>query len=389
MSDDRPVVPPEIDKELEDFAQAHRIQAKLDSARDDAERRHDITELKRLLSAESHRQDALAVIAEAVPLVNVPKLRPFKKTLRESAPAHTWGLVISDWQLGQKTSFADTGHLFEQTSEITKTQVRALWDLVAYLHTIYVSSLKIEELVIFSLGDLVEGDSMRVSQAAMVDSLVTKQAMEVFDLEAELIYNALALFPKVRVLHVGGNHDRLGGKGGQAGLGELGYTDTFAWVIGGMLQRMFKPAIEEGRLEIVNHESFFGTAIVAGQRCVYEHGASFRSSTGSYGGVSYYSIANAAAGYQRMLDGADLVLMGHHHKAMLLPMGRGWQVMNGCLPPSSQFIQSNFKGIVRPTQVLLDIHHEHGLVGFKPLYIESPNMIKPGKFWEPALAAAP
>lgn len=354
--------------------------------KEDAKRRGEIAELKRLLTAENHRQDALRLIRETVAAVDPPKMRA-RVSPGKRAPHHTWGLLVSDWQLGQLTTFAASGQVFEQTTAVTRAQVRDLWSRVEYLHGIESHGKSIEELVIFSLGDLMEGDSMRASQAAKVDQLASKQAMDVLDLEAELINNALSLFPKVRVLHVGGNHDRLSAKPGEAGLGELGYIDTFSWMIGGVLQRMFEKAIDDGRLTIVNHESFFGTAIVANQRCVYEHGASFRASTGSYGGTSYYSIANAAAGYQKMLDGADLVLMGHHHKAMVLPMGWGWQILNGALPPSSQWVQANFKGYGRPSQTLLDLHPDKGLVGWRPVYLETPGMVRPGDFWKRARGA--
>lgn len=354
-------------------------------ARDAAKRRNDIAELRRLLTAENHRQEALKIIRDSVAMVDPPKLRPQVKGAKRS-PHHTWGLVLSDWQLGQLTTSADSGHVFEQTTAVTKAQVREMWDRVEYLHGIESNGKTIDELVIFSLGDLLEGDNMRPSQAAMVDRPVTKQAMDVYDLESELVQKALTIFPKVRVLHVGGNHDRTSTKPGNAGLGELSYIDTYSWMIAEMLRRMHEKAIDDGRLSIVNHESFFGTAIVANQRCVYEHGASFRASTGSYGGTSYYSIANAAAGYQKMLDGADLVLMGHHHKAMVLPMGWGWQILNGALPPSSQFVQSNFKGYGRPSQTLLDLHPDKGLVGWRCLYLETPGMVRPGDFWKRAKA---
>lgn len=359
------------------------LQDKLARERADAARRADVAELRRLVSAENHRADALKIIRESVLLVEPPKLRP-ARSAGKRAPHHTWPLVISDWQLGQLTTFADSGNIFEQTTAVTRAQVRAMWSKVETQHGIDSHGKVIDELVIFSLGDLLENDQMRTSQAAMVDAPVTRQAVDVIDLEAELVNHALALFPKVRLLHVGGNHERTSPKAGNAGLGELGYTDTYSWLIGEVLRRQFERAIDAGRLEIQNHESFFGTAMVANQRCVYEHGASFRASTGSYGGVSYYSIANAAAGYQKMLDGADLVIMGHHHISMILPMGLGWQIMNGALPPSSQFGQSNWKSIRRPSQTLLDLHPEHGLVGWKPLYLDTPGMVKPGEFWRRA-----
>lgn len=362
------------------------LQDKLARERADAARRSEIGELRRLVSAENHRLDALKIIRESVLLVEPPKLRPARQPGKR-APHHTWGLVISDWQLGQLTTFASSGNVFEQTTAVTRAQVRELWSVVEVLHGIHSHGKTIDELVIFSLGDLLENDQMRTSQAAMVDAPVTRQAVDVIDLEAELVTQALALFPKVRLLHVGGNHERTSPKAGNAGLGELGYTDTYSWLIGEVLRRQFERAIDGGRLELQNHESFFGTAMVANQRCVYEHGASFRASTGSYGGVSYYSIANAAAGYQKMLDGADLVLMGHHHVSMVLPMGFGWQILNGALPPSSQFAQSNFKGYRRPSQTLLDLHPEKGLTGWTPIYLDTPGMVRPGDFWKRAREA--
>lgn len=369
-------------QKLEESALDAGLGDRMARERSDAQRRSDIAELKRLLTAENHRQDALRLISAHAPRLSVPKLLTPKKSSK-TLPRHTWGLLVSDWQMGQSNVSTASGGIFEQSSAITKAQVYRMWELLEQQHRIESAGKVIEELVIFSLGDLVEGDQMRPSQAAEIDNLVTKQTIDVADLEAWLINQALSLFPKVRVLHVGGNHDRVSTKAGNAGLGELGFTDTYSWLVGAFLQRMFRDSIEAGRLEIVNHESFFGAAMVAGLRCVYEHGASFRSATGSYGGVSYYSIAAAAGKYQEMLSGADLVLMGHHHKAMVLPMnsGWGWQVMNGALPPSSSWIQSSFKSVGRPTQVLIDLHETIGLVGWKPLYLDTASQLKPGEFW--------
>lgn len=360
------------------------LNSRLARAREDASRRIESAELKRLVAAENHRQDVLRIVKDFTSLAEPPKYTPASKTGTKRLPHHTWGALLSDWQMGQKNTLAGSGGLFEQSTQITKGQVKLYWQLIEQQHAIQSAGKVVDELVYFSLGDLVENDQMRQSQAGEIDSIVTKQAVDALDLEAWLLNQALATFPKVRLLHVGGNHDRTSPKAGNAGLGEMGFADTYSWLIGAVLERMFERAIDSGRLEIVNHESFYGAAIVANQRCVYEHGASFKASTGSYGGTSFYSITNAAAKYAAMLDGADLVLMGHHHKAMVLPLndGFGWQVMNGALPPSSGFIQSNFKSVGRPTQVLIDIHADKGVVGWNPLYLDTAHRMQKGQFWQ-------
>ena len=367
---------------LADFAAEAALQSRLERERQEAEKRAHAAELRKLVKAENHRQDALRIIRDLAKMAEPPTLRPMPKP-SSRAPRHTSALVTSDWQLGQFNERASTGGMYEQTTAITTKQIQKMWSLVEIRHRLESAAKSIEELVIFDLGDLIEGDQMRPSQAGEIDQLITKQALSVYDLEAWLLNQALALFPKVRLLKVGGNHDRTSPKAGNAGLGELGFTDTFSWLVGAILQRTFERSIDAGRLEIQNAESFFDTAVVANQRCVYEHGASFKTSTGSYGGVPYYPIANAARGYKEMLDGADLVLMGHFHRAMVLPMngGWGWQVVNGALPPSSSWVQSGMKGVGRPTQLMLDLHHEIGLVGWHPLYLETAEQVRPGQYW--------
>lgn len=358
------------------------LQSRLERQRDEAQRKAQLSELRRLLTAENHRQDSLRIIHDLVAMAEPPKLVASPKPPAKS-PRHSTLLLTGDWQIGQFTKIGATGGVFEQTTKIAQRQVKQMWTVVETLHRLQSAAKQIEELVLFDLGDMVEGDQMRPSQAAEVDAPVTRQAVDVFDLQAWLLNQALALFPKVRFLKVPGNHDRTSHKAGNAGLGELGYTDSYSWLLGEMIRRTFERSIDANRLEIVNHESFYGTAIIANMRVVYEHGSSFKTSTGSYGGVPFYPIANAARGYREMLDGADLILMAHHHKAMCLPMngGWGWQVCNGALPPSSSWVQSSFKGYGRPIQTILDLHHEKGLVGWNPIYLEQPEHMKPGQYW--------
>jgi hypothetical protein len=378
---------------VDEASEAREREDRLAREREDARRKAEIKELRLLTSAAEVKRRMLAYIADHAPLLDAPAYQPVARA-RDSRPKHTWVLVLSDWQMGQKTTLGATGDIFEQTSEITAAQVRKLIDKVEEQVQVEARSKDVEELVILDLGDIIEGDSMRFSQTSKIDRLATVQTVESTDLLNEVVAYGLKRFPKVRYRKVGGNHDRVSAKPGLAGLGELGYVDTFSWLAGAFQERMFSRAIEGGRLDFVNHESFFGTDVIAGQRCVYEHGASFRASVGSYAGISYYGLTNAAGAYERMLGGADLVLMGHFHRPMVLPMnsGWGWHIVNGALPPSTEFVQSNFKSFGRPCQLLLDLHPKYGLVSWKPLYLPTDNMIRPGQFWdrykEPAPEAA-
>ncbi|HYE58582.1 MAG TPA: metallophosphoesterase [Rhodothermales bacterium] len=356
----------------------------LDALRDrerrrESERAH-AAELKRLLAAEAAREAYLATIREHAPLLSVPPLEKAPRLV--DPPVHEWVLVLSDLHIGQKASSLETGGLFELSLEHARGQIRDLWRRVELLHRLKAKGVRVRRLTVLILGDTHEGSGMRPRQALEIDGTVTKQCVEVTDLLAWLLQQALSLFPEVVVHNVGGNHDRISQKPGLAGLGELAYHDTYAWLSGEFLRRMFSKAIEAGRLELTNWESFFGYAEIAGHRFVFEHGASFKTSTGSYGGIGWYPIQNAAGRYQQMLDGADFVVMGHFHTPALLPLGRGWQVLNGALPPSSPYVQATFKKVGTPCQVLLDLHPDVGLVDFRPIYLPLEGTAKPGAVWQ-------
>jgi len=340
-----------------------------------------INELKQLLSAKSSQDRYIHTINKYAPLLKVPEL-PDKYRGAKNKPNHSWVLVLSDLHIGQKTAADATGHLFEQSTDISRKQMQHLWKTIRLLHSIATKSINVTDLWILQLGDLVEGDGMRTSQVTGIDELVTKQTIDVVDILVEFIQNCETIFPVVNVRNTGGNHDRTSQKASYAGLGELGYHDTYAWLIAEFERRIFKESIEAGRLTLRNSNSFFDGDIIAGQRVAYEHGASFKTSTGSYGGIGWYPIQNAGMKYQAMLDGVDILVMGHHHTAACLPLGRGWQVLNGALPPSTPFVQSGFKRVTIPSQVLFEVHEDFGLVNYRPIYLDLGNTAKPGDFWK-------
>lgn len=299
----------------------------------------------------------------------------------EGKPIHKWVIVLSDWHVGQKTPKQDTDYVYEQNYEVTKWQVDRLLTALKSIHDVEVEGKVISDVLVLVLGDIVENDAMRKAQIRHSEFAVTEQTVKAFDL-LNYFFRQLLTFPGLERLEahiVGGNHDRTSGKPGLAGLGETDYIDTYAWLIGAMMERFMA---EEPRIRIINHDSFFGRTVFGGKRIVFEHGASIKLSVGSYGGVPFYSIVNAARGYAAMLDGADMVIIGHLHQGALLPNGKGgWIALNGALPATTQYVQTSFKAVREPMQWLMDIHEEHGLVATRPLYAVPPTYPREGEAW--------
>lgn len=336
--------------------------------------------LRQLARAEVKRQTYIDAIKQS--------LSPFEPTpaqqltLPQEGP-HTdvdWVICLSDWHVGQRTPIETTGSIYEQTLDITKRQVDKL--LAAISSIFYEAEGKrVRRIWLPVLGDIVEGDHLRPAQLTEIEIPVVKQTVEATDLLAYFIRSLLSLpgVEEIVVDVVGGNHDRSTTKAGNAGLAEAFYVDSFAWLIGTILQRMFE---HDDRVSITNHESFFGMREFGGLRHVFEHGSSIRISGSSYGGIPFYGIHNAARHWESYLGGVDMVWFGHLHIPYRLPLGQqGYIVGNGALPATSRFIQSRYKTIRRPQQWLVEIHRDIGATAFRDLYADI-NLMKPGEIWE-------
>ena len=364
------------------YGRAVTIESALASAEDRDHRLEEARQLRQLTAAESRLRRYESVLERAIvgheptPLVD-PRDRS------EHRPSHEWVLSLSDWHTGQLTRIEETGGMYHQDVSTVRRQVAKIWEALRWVHQIESHGRKIERLHILSLGDLVDNDSMRPSQHRKVEDVITVQTVQAFDILVWFVRQCLTIFERVEIDLVGGNHDRLNSsRPGDAGLGELDYVDTVSYLIGAFLERSLAADVESDRLAVKNWQTFFGYKAIADQRGVCEHGSSFKWSVGSYGGVPWYGIQRAGAGYESMLGGADIVCLGHGHRPAVIPNGRGWIVVNGALPATSTFSQSAFKTMGRPLQWLLSVHREMGLTGFLPLYADVEGQLLPGEIWE-------
>lgn len=337
-------------------------------------------ELRKITSQEHRMRRYEAVLTDALTAYEPTDLAAPSPT--EGKPVHEDILLTSDWHIGQKTRLEETGGLYEQDVATARAQVAKIWKAVERTHAIESSGRAIQKLHLPFIGDLVEGSNMRPSQHRKIEDVVMVQLVEGFDLLAWLIRQTLTIYPEVEVDVLGGNHDRGTAKAGDAGLGELSYVDTFSWLAGAFLERVLANDIETGRLKIRNWTTFFGFKEILGLKAVYEHGSSFKWSTGGYGGVPWYGVSNLGPKYASMLGGADLIMIGHGHRPAILPNGRGWIVANGALPATSTYVQAGQKVVSRPQQWRLSVHEKFGITNFTPIYADVPEALLPGMVWE-------
>jgi hypothetical protein len=365
----------EADKPVADRVEEERLRLR---------RREETKTLMQLSRSAAKRAEYIDVLREIVPTFALTPYSNPARINKGNVADIAWGIDLSDWQVGQHTPIQSTGGIYEQTTEIAARQLDKVWEAIAQIHDIEVGggSKRLRELWLNFIGDLIDGDCLRPAQAGQIDRVVTRQVLEVCDLAALFIRRCLTLpgIESIVIDMVGGNHDRTSAKAGNAGLGEIDFVDTYAFLIGHWLKTAFR---DEPRVDIKVWETFYGYRKFGGFRHAFEHGASFKGGSGAYGGVPWYPITNAAQNYIKMLGGVDIVHMGHWHQPAILPMGQGgWVLMNGALPVSSQFIQSSFKGLRAPLQWMTEYNVKHEWVNnFYPLYADVGQFAKAGEVW--------
>ena len=334
--------------------------------------------LRELSRGEVKRQEYIAAIHDSLDPFVMSKVFPLYKGDQKSTV--DWAIMLSDWHVGQLTPIETTGGVYHQDLAITRRQVDKLLYAIGDINS-ESEGKHVKNLLLIIAGDIVEGDSMRPAQLRQIEIPVVKQTMEGFDLLSYFITTLLQLpgLETITVHMVGGNHDRTTTKPGLAGLGETDYVDTFAWLIGAMLERGFE---KDPRVSVTNWETFFGYCEFAGLKHVFEHGAGITRGGGGYGGIPFYPIINTANKHSQMLGGVDMAWFGHLHTPYTLPLGQeGVVIGNGALPATTAFVQSRYKTIRRPEQTLVEFHRKVGITNIRPLYADV-DLPKPGAVWE-------
>jgi len=364
---------------LEALAQQTLSDSILEDARDPIEahiekenRRYSEKDLKDSVKVAASRHIRNQIIEQALLNHTAPKYNPPPGLYVD--PDHLKVVHLSDWHIGQKTTAEATGGIFHHDHVVATAQVERLMDIERAI--LRDDKRAVRRTLIVVNGDMVDGDDMRNSQHTEIEYLVMEQTLKCYDLIVRFIDHEVEITTEdVVVSLTGGNHDRSSRKPGNAGLSELGYTDTYLYLLGGMLERTYQ---NEKRVKIINNTSFFAKLNFSGHKIVHAHGSDIKWG-GGYNGIPWNAIGVAADKYNNMLGGdMELLLLAHGHMPSMIPGSNSniWINTNGSLPGTSEYVQSNYKVVRRPVQWILMLN-EHGLVNAHPAYLDVGQIVRP------------
>lgn len=224
--------------------------------------------------------------------------------------------MLADWQLGKKTPGYST-ELCEERVELMAEKVKRLTNVQRADHPV-------DELHVWLLGDLVEGELIFPGQHHRIDASLYRQAIvDGPRILGNFLREMLSHFPKVKVTGVIGNHGAIGGRSRQDMHPESN-ADLFLYDI---VRQSMKAAGEELEwdLPLVDGERmWFAVDRIGNYSSLLVHGDQFRGGN-SFAGLPYYSFAKKALSWQAMNRTGDMpdfddIACGHWHTHATVPV---------------------------------------------------------------------
>ena len=274
--------------------------------------------------------------------MNIPKVVEPKKDKRKQNHEAAI-LLLSDWQWGKITP--------TYNSDIAAQRVAQLALKVRNLVEIQRAEHPVEELHIHLLGDLVEGEDVFPGQSHLIDSGLYSQMFGAAEALAKLVREMLAVFPKVRVVGVIGNHGRIGRKG-------VSRPETNGDAI---MYRIAQMAVgEDKRLEWVEtfthgERHWYAVNEVLGRKWFLFHGDQVG---GGFAGFPWYGFGKKLLGWKTSVETFDYSCGAHFHTPTRMYLNGLTHWNGGSIESTNTFAQEQLAAAGEPCQWLLFQHRD-------------------------------
>lgn len=265
--------------------------------------------------------------------------------------------VFADWQLGKVTP--------DYNSEVAAQRIEQYTEKLLEITEIQRAHHPVNDLHVWLLGDIVEGEEIFPGQSHLIDSGLYRQVgVNGPEILGNFLSTALENFEHVHVTGVIGNHGSVGGRN----------------------RRQYDPETNMDRLlyKIVNlifaKESriTFNIPDGRGERNWYAVDAIGNYKTLLIHGDQLPHPSSVSGYYKRIFgwkDGAipehfDDVFMGHYHQNFKMSIGTTVLRVSGSPESYNTYAQEYFNSMSRPSQHLMYIHPEQGVTSEYSIWLD-------------------
>ena len=348
------------------------FQEHLDEASTVDELRSSITRLSRQLQKEKHKTEELVnavytAVRDSTAGLKIPEIPKPVKDKRKSGQ-QTAVAVLSDWQLGKQTP----GY----TSPICEKRIELYAEKLEHIVELHRATTPIKELKIYLLGDIVEGEQIFPGQPHLIDSSLYQQmTVDGPRILCNFIRRMLAVFEKVHVVGVIGNHGSIGGRMRREYNGETN-ADRMLYNI---CRQILEP---EKRLSWFipwekDERAWYAVDRIGDHAFLLAHGDQIR---GGFGGFPFYGLAKKTWGWAAggIDEEFNEVIIGHWHQPTRVTLNSITARVNGSTESHNTYAQENLAAQGRPSQWLLLVHPKHGVTAEYCVYLDNKSHTKNG-----------
>ena len=266
--------------------------------------------------------------------------------------------VFADWQLGKVTP--------DYNSNVLAKRIDLYTEKLLEIVEVQRADHAVDNLHVWLLGDIVEGEEIFPGQSHLIDSGIYRQVgINGPEILSKFFSTALENFDKVNVTAVIGNHGSVGGKN----------------------RKMYDPESNMDRLlyKILslifasNERIQFNIPDGRGERHWYAVDKIGNYSTLLIHGDQLPSPTSVAAYSRKVLgwkDGAipeefQDVFMGHYHQRSMMTIGSTVLRISGSPESYNTYAQEYFNSMSRPCQQLLFVHPENGVTSEYSVWLDA------------------
>lgn len=288
-----------------------------------------------------------------LPKIKAPTLKSTKHNTPETAV-----VVFADWQMGKITPSYNT-EVLEKRIELYTEKLLEITEIQRLHHNV-------DDLHVWLLGDIVEGEEIFAGQSHLIDSGLYRQVgINGPKILSKFLTTALENFKRVHVTGIIGNHGAVGGKMRKSHDPETN-MDRLLYKI---LELIFAKEdrisfnIPDGKGE----RNWYAVDNIGNYSSLLIHGDQLPAP------AQYYGYYKKIMGWK---DGAipehfDDVFMGHYHQQFKMTIGSTILRVSGSPESSNTYAQEYFSSMSRPCQHLMFVHPENGITSEYSVWLDS------------------
>jgi hypothetical protein len=284
-------------------------------------------------------------------------IKPKQISSNKRGVSETAVAVLGDWQLGKITPTYNSDILAERMEQYA--------DKLVEITEIQRTHHNVDNLHVWLLGDIVEGEEIFPGQSHLIDSGLYRQVgINGPEILGNFLRTALQNFKHVHVTGVIGNHGAVGGRARKQHDPETN-MDRLLYKI---VELIFKdePRISFNIPDGKGERNFYAVDNIGNYSTLLIHGDQMPAPSATYG---YYK---KVMGWK---DGAipehfDDVFMGHYHQQAKMTIGSGLLRISGSPESNNTYAQEYFSSMSRPCQHLMFVHPENGVTSEYSIWLD-------------------